>query len=242
MLRLRLNVYHYMIGFLLLLAAANIFYFKDYARILPLAATVSTAALLDIVLNYVKTKKKIVPLTAVISGIIISLVLTLDIALSIFAAAMAILSKHLIRLQKRHIFNPANLAILITLLAFPAASQTWWGAALLPLLLLNLLSVYKVRGYQALSFLFAVAGFTALTKGIESGANVFMNGTLLFFAFVMLVEPMTSPARRNGKVVYGMLAAALYVALNAYAQEYAVVGALALGNLMVLLINWKVKS
>ena len=143
--------------------------------------------------------------SALISGLIIALVLQPGAALYIpvFAAFAAIGSKYAIRFDSRHVFNPANLGLLLSGALF-GAYFFWWGAEVtwLVILLGALIALRYRRLHLVLIFLavqFLVLGIHFRSLG---AAALMIN---YFFVFVMLVEPKTSPIRKNGRLVYGAL-------------------------------------
>jgi Na+-transporting NADH:ubiquinone oxidoreductase subunit NqrB len=140
-------------------------------------------------------------------------------------AAMA--SKFLLRFNNKHLFNPANFAIVIGLLLLPHnvwVSPGQWGSIVwlvFGLICLAILVLSKAgRADMSVFFL----GFWALllfgralwlgdplaipTHNIQSGA-------LLIFAFFMISDPMTTPDHRLGRMVF-----ALITAILAFTMQY----------------------
>jgi Na+-translocating ferredoxin:NAD+ oxidoreductase RnfD subunit len=211
----------------------------------------SVAAIgLDLTLERLKRGRWIVPDGAAITALLCALILAPQAAwyLPPLAAAVAIASKHLIRVrwgrQRIHVLNPAATGLLVTLLVFPAG-QSWWGALInrptswiLALITVGIVVDRHVAKLpQALAFLatyyglFTTIAFTTMGGGLLSLsqrlAEVYRPpfvGAALFFAFFMLTDPPTSPNRGDEQLRFGAIAGAI-----------AVVGYLAIHTLAFLL-------
>lgn len=164
------------------------------------------------------------------SGLITSLILYLTLApgdssIELFKIALvgclATASKYLLAWRGRHVFNPAALALLAAS-TLGLAPALWWVATplLLPVVLVaGLVIVTKTRRYLMVGVFLAVALATSV---IVAGANSYpvtealrldiMSGPLVFFAAVMLTEPLTSPATRRHQIGYASLTGLLYSA------------------------------
>lgn len=137
------------------------------------------------------------------------------------AAATAMASKYLIVIGRKHLFNPAafGAGIAGVLLGY---SPSWWIGmeAVMPLLLVGGFLLVRKMGrldmvglflaiYLVLTFfqLFLDAPLATALEGVWSGLSA---SSLLFFAAIMLTEPLTSPRQRSLYLSYGALVAALY--------------------------------
>jgi len=238
------NIKNQMVLMLFVLTVANIFQ-QELKHVLPqILISVFTAAGLDLLINYIKSRKVFFPTSAVISGLIISLVLTPDASwyIPIAAAVIAIGSKHIIRIKGRHIFNPANFGLLVSMFVFKTY-LTWWGANIPWLvIILGAVIVYRFkRTHLAISFLLTnilLLGLYYTMKGQPVLNAVFMAN--MFFALVMLIEPKTSPLTKKGRVKYGILTAGFSFLFIVVIPQYdpSVMG-LALANILVPVINRK---
>ncbi len=136
------------------------------------------------------------------------------------AAVAATGSKYLLAFRRRHIFNPAAIAVVITsyALGLPA---TWWVSApvLLPFVVIGgVLVVRKIRhldlvGTFFLTYFVALLAF-AIVERVDLATQVrqtLLLTPLLFLAFVMLTEPLTMPPTRRLRKVYGALVGFLIV-------------------------------
>ena len=138
------------------------------------------------------------------------------------AAAVAMASKYLVALRRQHLFNPAAVGALVSGLAFGAFASWWVGSIhLLPLvaaggaLLARRASRLRLVGVFLGEFLVFLAGLS-LVNGMgldmiaQSALFVLSQSAVLFFAVVMLTEPMTSPKRFSLQAVYAAIVAFLY--------------------------------
>jgi Na+-transporting NADH:ubiquinone oxidoreductase subunit NqrB len=139
----------------------------------------------------------------------------------VFAAAISIFSKYLIRFRGKHVFNPTNLGIVATVILTGEAwiSPGQWGSnvALVAFIgLLGLMVVLKVgRLDTALVFIGTLAIFEFSRNVLYLGwpadffFHQFTSGTLLLFAFFMITDPVTTPNRTISRVIWAALVACL---------------------------------
>ncbi len=136
-------------------------------------------------------------------------------------AVLAMAGKYIFVWKKRHIFNPASLAVVLTAV-FMGQGASWWIGSqyMFPFLLIGgLLILKKINRFpMVLAFLittcvglavsFLISGASFSVYGLTLG-NLFLHTSLLFFATVMLVEPLTSPAVRSQRIWFGVLVGVL---------------------------------
>jgi glycine betaine catabolism B len=165
-----------------------------------------------------------------------------------FAAAAAVASKFLIAPRRQHIFNPAALGIYAVGMLFHEYS-TWWvgNAALLPAVALGgLLVVRKVGRLRVVAlFLAAFAVYTAvfaLLQGVGIGdavagvGFVFLHTSVLFFALVMLTEPITTPKRFVPQAIHAAIVAVMMLPqLSVFGVTFSPEAALLVGNVFARL-------
>ena len=131
-----------------------------------------------------------------------------------WAGILAMSSKYIVAIGRKHIFNPAAFAVTLTYLTLNQ-SATWWvgDAAMLPFVLIGgFLVIRKIeRSEMVLSFLMTVLGI-GLIASMFAGTNlldmlqkVVLYSPLFFFAFIILTEPLTTPPVRNSRIAYGIL-------------------------------------
>lgn len=215
---------------------------RDLIFLFSTFVSVISAITTESVITYLKEKKLLISESSVISGLIIGYVLSSEQPWWIFLAAslLAIASKHLIRVNKNHLFNPAAFGIFISTLLFSATTQ-WKGIYIWYIILpAGLYFVYKIRkveiiiGY-AIAFL-VLFGTQAVIQKVNL-LNIF--GYLsYFYIFVMVVEPKTTPRNPLGKFIFGIGACSLIFILIEIGVKFDVeLSALLVFNSMVPLLN-----
>lgn len=158
-----------------------------------------------------------VPGGAIITGLIVGGIVfpgNLSMAAGITALAMAL--KHIVAVDGRNLFNPAALGLYAGA-AVLGTGLTWWVAGTPLVFALGLLSTAWLGIWGvALSFLLTYWALTAvLMPDMLFGPGVTLaslfTGRLVFFAFIMVVEPVTSPNQTWSRVVYGAAVAVLAI-------------------------------
>ena len=159
------------------------------------------------------------PLSPLITSLSLTLLLRTDlVAVAALAAAIAIGSKFVIRVRGKHIFNPANLAIVTLILATDRAwisSGQWGNAAIGAFALACLGFLVLTRAKRAETTLAFLLAYAALLLGraawlgdpLAIPLHQLQNGALLIFAFFMISDPKTTPDHRVGRLVYGAIVA-----------------------------------
>jgi ferredoxin-NADP reductase/Na+-translocating ferredoxin:NAD+ oxidoreductase RnfD subunit len=167
------------------------------------------------------------------------------------ASGLAMASKYLLTINRKHLFNPAAVAVTLTALG-PQQSASWWvgTAVMLPFVLIGgVLIVRKIRRTaMVVAFLgsafVADAVYVTLTHGIASAnlKDLILNSALFFLAFVMLTEPLTSPVTRGKQIWYGVLVGALFPPQAHLLSLYSTPErALIVGNLFAYIVSPKTK-
>ena len=138
------------------------------------------------------------------------------------AGAVGMASKYLLAVRRQHLFNPAAVAALFTGLVFGSFASWWVGSTyLLPFVVLGgALLARKARRVrlvalflgQFLVFLVGLSLINGLAPEIIVQSAMFVLGqtAVVFFAVVMLTEPMTSPKRFPLQALYAGIVAFLY--------------------------------
>ncbi|MCU0566709.1 MAG: RnfABCDGE type electron transport complex subunit D [Oculatellaceae cyanobacterium Prado106] len=167
--------------------------------------------------------------SALITALGLSLLLRVDhYSTMVLASAVGITSKFCLRVQDKHLFNPANFGI-VTVLALTGdawVSPGQWGE----------------EGWYALAFLGGgglvlqrvgrwdtSVMFLVTYAGLEAARNVWlgltwdvwahrlMNGSLLLFALFMVTDPRTIPNHRLGRLVWvGAIAVLTFILRNLF--------------------------
>ena len=225
-----------------------------WPAVLPhVAAAVAGACLVDLLIVAIGRGVWAWPTSAALSGLIVAFVLGLQepVITTFFVGAIASLSKQLLRTRRGHLFNPAALALVVSVPLF-GTGQSWWGALPdLPWPLFVLLVaggavlVDRLNKFPAvLSFLatyFGMLSYTALldpTRVAELFRAPFLQAAI-FLACFMLTDPPTSPGRQLDQVWVGALMAVVAVVAQVLGagQSYLLVGLLA-GDLALAVWRW----
>ena len=134
------------------------------------------------------------------------------------ASILAISSKYILNIKKKHLFNPAAIsAVIMSLLGFGAS---WWIATpmMLPVVfIVGLLIIRKIRKFS-LFFTFSIVvviemiffGFTYNLLPQKILAQLLLSWPFMFFASIMLTEPLTMPPTRKLQMLYGTLVGFLF--------------------------------
>ncbi|MBL1175315.1 RnfABCDGE type electron transport complex subunit D [Pantanalinema sp. GBBB05] len=159
--------------------------------------------------------------SALITSLGLSLLLRADhYSTMILAAVAAILSKFLLRVNTKHIFNPANFGMIVALLLTNDAwvSPGQWGESgwyVLLFLGCGGLVLQKVgRWDTTVAFLGSYALLEA-ARNLWLGwtwdvwAHRLMSGSLLLFALFMVTDPRSIPNARMGRLVWAIAIAIL---------------------------------
>ncbi len=240
--------------------AAILAYFKLLA-FSPLALLASTAFLvlmcwaMNTIFGYVFEIPTNIE-SATITALILALIL--DPAQSVgayqflgWAAILAIASKYVLALNKKHLFNPAAIAVVITSFALKESASWWIGTAgMLPFVLVGgLLIVRKLRMEDMLWFFCATALVLACILTVAQGKalttelyQLLIQSPLFFFAFIMLTEPLTAPPTKNLRRIYAVLVGTLFLPQIHIGQVYTTPElALVIGNVFSYLVSPKLK-
>lgn len=214
---------------LILLGIAMVFGFFGMLPYSPLAIAVS--AILFVVIAYIANKvfAYVFEVPANVESVYITaLILALitkpiqsghDLGFIGWLAVWAIASKYILAIKKKHIFNPVAIAAVICYL-FLGRSVDWWvGTSWMApsVLVLGLLIVRKIQRTDFiftffLSATITMGSFVMLRNGDVFGnlQTILLNSSLLFFGFVMLTEPLTTPPTKKLRIFYAILVGFLF--------------------------------
>lgn len=178
-----------------------------------------------------------------ISGLILALILAPpttahNFALVAAAGMAAMASKYVIAIYKGHIFNPAATGAFVAGEIFHYYPAWWVGTKFMaPVIVLGgILIMRKMKRFWMVLLFFAV--FIAYQIYNTGHLDVHLlwleliSTPLLFFGYVMLTEPLTSPTTENKYLPYAVLVGILYsvTALKLSPEE-----ALLIGNIFTFL-------
>ena len=172
-------------------------------------------------------------------------------SIAIWASVWAMASKYIFAVGKKHIFNPAAIAVTITALTINQSASWWVGTVVMaPFVLIGGLMIVRkiIRKDLVISF-FIVATIATVYAGYSSIGGIFNDiwrlygsTAIMFFAFVMLTEPLTTPPTRWLRVLYGSFVGFLFFPSLHIGSVYLTPElALVLGNLFSYLVSPKEK-
>jgi len=216
-------------------------------------AAVLGATLTDLVIARVQRSAGRWPSSALLSGMIVGFVLSPATPWVVTGAVgvLATLSKHLLSTRRWHIFNPAGLALLLSVPLF-GTGQSWWGALpdlswlfVVLLLAAGAFIVDRINKFPlVLTFLSTSFGLLTALSTIDPTlvAELFRTPLLqatLFLSLFMLTDPPTSPSRYTEQVAIGVVVGAVSIAaqLLGVGQTYLLVGLVA-GNMALASRRW----
>ena len=159
-----------------------------------------------------------------ITALILALIATpykspADLAILFWVPVLAMASKYILAINRKHIFNPAAIAVALTALWLNSPANWWIGTpSMMPFVfVLGLLIVRKIRREDMVWTFFAVAGVTEIIFTLNHGGNMVTNletlvlkTSLFFFYFVMLTEPFTTPPTKGLQLFYAGLVGFLF--------------------------------
>jgi hypothetical protein len=183
-------------------------------------------------------------LPAHISGLAIGMLLYAaeNVAAVAFAGSVAIASKYIFRITVgvdrsgrpvlRHVLNPSNFGITVTLLLFPTVgiappyqfTENTWGIVdwILPLIIICTGSYLNIKATGRMPLIMAWVSAFATQAFVRSATHaVPVEGELLpmtgfafvLFTFYMIPDPATSPAKTSSQLCFAVAVAACYALL-----------------------------
>lgn len=235
-----------LVGVSLILSATGLLFFTP----LELAAGLAVAVGVSVVAN-----RLVAPLfrvtqhteSALITGLLLFFIFRpslepLELAATAVAALVAILSKYVVAVRGRHIFNPAAFGSVVVGVTGLGVSWWWVGStAMLPAVAIAaLLVLYRTRRFALAGVFVAVSVITIVVQLLANGmtlpaalATPFTSYPVIFFAAFMLTEPLTLPPRRWQQLVEAGIVGVLFAVPYAIGPVFATPElALVAGNLL----------
>lgn len=251
-------VLYSLIGLLFVAAIFGIFHKVPYS---PIAIVISSVFLVAIswLANKlfawafdVPTNVESLYITALILALIISPAETPSNFFFLFwAAVLAMLSKFVLAVDKKHIFNPAAISVVITSFTISEYASWWVGTTWLApfVAIVGFLIIRKLR-FADLAWAFFTT-FTTINlilsflKGndpINTLEQLTLHSSMLFLGSVMVTEPMTMPPTKRLQMIFGAIVGALSV------PQFNILGffltpemALCIGNIFAYIVSPKEK-
>ncbi len=195
--------------------------------------------------------------SALITGLILAAIVgplsLLDQWLVVVVTTLAaIFSKYLFVFKRSHVFNPAAFGAVVSAIVLGHPASWWIGSrALLPVVILGgLLVMQKIRRWHlTASFLGVYLGLLALDAVVVRGrglsdtafflTNLLAVTPLLYFSFVMLIEPLTAPQTNSRRTFFGVLVGLALFSLQRFlsAIPYSLELSLLIGNICTRVIS-----
>lgn len=168
----------------------------------------------------------------------------------ILASVFAMASKYILNINKKHIFNPVAISVLIAFLFMIGGASWWVGTSVMFIpVLFGLIVIRKIQRFS-LVFSFLITSILAIVLfSLISGFDTFLilkntllESPLLFFALIMLTEPSTTPPTRILQVYYGIIIGVSFYPLIHISNFYFTPeAALVTGNIFSYLVSPKEK-
>jgi Na+-transporting NADH:ubiquinone oxidoreductase subunit NqrB len=211
---------HYQIAALSTLVVFNLGWIDFGARPANTALALAASLLTQIICSRL-TGVPIDPRSPLITGLSLSLLLrTEEPLIHALAGVIGIASKFVLRIDGKHIWNPAGFAIVVLLFVTPGqvwispgswGSQVWFAALLAFFAILVLgtarrsdIAIFFIGTHAALLFARALW----LGDPFAIPIHQLQSGSLLIFTFFMISDPRTSPDSRLGRFIFAASVAA----------------------------------
>jgi glycine betaine catabolism B len=157
-------------------------------------------------------------ITALILALILSPPTTVhQFALTAAAAVAAIVSKFVITVHKSHLFNPAAIGAFVSGELFHSYAAWWVGTKFMaPVVFIGgLLIMRKMKRYTLVAVFMAFYILYLIFTNNNGGNLHFLwlelvSTPVLFFAYVMLIEPQTTPSQLGKYIPYALLVGLFY--------------------------------
>jgi ferredoxin-NADP reductase len=142
-----------------------------------------------------------------------------DLGPMFWAAVWVSASKFIFAIGRKHLFNPVAFSAWLISITLGFSANWWVGSAVMviPVIIVGLLIVRKIRRYDLVFYFFLSAFFTIIFLSFLNGSDplsvfqrTLLDSPVLFFAFIMLTEPLTTPPTKILQSIYGALVGFLF--------------------------------
>ena len=210
---------HYQIATLTTLLVYGILWLDFEIQAAQAIGILFTAQLTQFVCTKLCGLPRFDPKSALISSLSLCLLLRTNFLLvALLAAGLTIASKFLIRWNEKHVFNPTNFGLVVTILLTGEAwiSPGQWGSGLYFGFLMASLGGLVVNRSSRSDMTYAFVGFYLavlfgrsfwLGEPMTIPWHRLQSGAFLLFAFFMISDPKTTPDSRAGRILFALLVA-----------------------------------
>ena len=222
MYRLLLYYLLFLLGTALLASILGLLSFSPLSLIFSTSFIAITAYITNKVFSFVFEAPSN-PESILLSSLILALIITPSLSIHsvpvfFWMGVWAAASKFIFAINRKHIFNPAAVAAVIVAAAGIGSASWWIGtAAMLPFTLAGVLIIRKIRRFDLVFYFFISSLITIILLSMLKGTDAiltlqrtFLQSPLVFFAFIMLSEPLTTPPTKFLQGVYGALVGVLF--------------------------------
>jgi Na+-translocating ferredoxin:NAD+ oxidoreductase RnfD subunit len=199
-----------------------------------IALAIGTALATDLLVGRLLLRERRPLTSAYISGISIGILVRSPVLWPFaLGSVLSILSKYVLRIRGRHLWNPSNFGICVLLFVAPwavAPLSVQWGNDLLPMLVIwavGIVAIWRAgRAHVTLAYLAAFLVF-ALLRSLVTGHTFLaevapLTGPMYqLFALFMVTDPRTTVSSRRGRVLVVVAVAAVEMVLRLMEVVYA---------------------
>ncbi len=142
-----------------------------------------------------------------------------DIKQIILVGFVAMASKYLLAIKRKHIFNPVAIS-LVVLTIFGSGLGAWWVGTtflLIPVSILGFLVLRKVQKFQTFFVFLVTAIFSIVLTRLSPSLDildllkeVFTSWPIIFFGTIMFTEPLTMPPGKKFQFTYAFIVGSLF--------------------------------
>ena len=161
-------------------------------------------------------------------------------------AVLAMASKYLLAWKGKHIFNPVAFGAVASAVLLGQGASWWVGTPwmVVPTLIGGLLVLKKIRRFE-MAGIFLIT-YLLLTSLVSDDfvlqrhiIDPLLHSPILFFALVMLVEPLTSPVTKKMQIIYGIVIAGFILIISRLFTEvyYGLELSLLVGNIFSYVVS-----
>lgn len=211
---------YFLLLFLTSFFTAGQFYLGFFQTWNALFVSVFCTVFTELFLTRIIYKKWVFPLSAVITGTGISLLLSSHVLWAYaLTSILSILLKFFIKFKGGHIFNPNNLALVLMLYFLPnyavSTPKQWSNGISIMIIILVLglfVSYIANRLDTVLAFLgsfvvFGVCRHLIFGAPLLAALGPLMGASLQLFSFYMITDPKTTPSTRKERIIFSILVA-----------------------------------